>query len=288
MRWVKISLILIWLVLLIDYWRPFLLRLELAQINTKMNNVCVNLLDNQIVKRKEIKFYVYYNPIWLATRGLRSAAEYDKQVYFGPLATRRTDFEVLVAHEIGHIENGSNSQYDADLFALRLLSNQKRNLVINALEAAGRSEVHILRLLLEFDTKYNHGMFGAGFGISVVPLGLSNPYFLRICKEIEAESYSKSRPSIEFVLDARLQEMAFSKWENGKLVISFHPFVLAWDEALLKVLAAHEIGHVALNTSDQLSADMFAANIVGKEIVKKVLLDLGLSNDHPRIIALSK
>jgi hypothetical protein len=131
------------------------------------------------------------------------------------------------------------------------------------------------------------------FEVNVLPnvldLGRVDEGALLICKEIEKKYSSGKQFNIGFYLKADIEDMAKFTFKDGKWLVYFHPLALTKGSIAFKVLAAHEIGHIILNTSDEIKADSFAVKVVGsKEIVKKTWIDLDMSPDNPRILALSK
>ncbi len=299
---VVISVVLVVLAtLLADLSNPFL-RVNLSSINNNAYDICANLVKNPLVHNKNIKFYISCNPwVWLAATGLEGGGELNKQVYFGPLAAKRADFEILAAHEIGHVERGE-SQYEANLFALRLVGNQKRELFIGRLKWVGNSDKYINEVLQEFDAYYNKeqtdrltvGAIKTNANSPKGPILLrkADPTAYQVCIEIIKRAPFLVEPEVEFFVEPDLTQKAVAIVNKaGPSWVYFHPLSLALERRDFEALVAHELGHIDCRCGDeeteyQIRADRFATRIVGKNSVRNLLLKHGLLPEDPRLLAL--
>lgn len=121
-----------------------------------------------------------------------------------------------------------------------------------------------------------------------------NPAAGKLCQNIARHpSYTKGRVTFKVDVTGEVTDwaMAIRRWTriplNGvvlNLATLHHPY--------LDVIVAHELGHLETGSDDQITADAFAAGIVGAERVSAVLSSINLhpceQNRLPAIAALCR
>lgn len=70
-------------------------------------------------------------------------------------------------------------------------------------------------------------------------------------------------------------------------MIVFNPTVIK--SGCIEMAAAHELGHIDLETTDELAVDKFSADVLGsKKAVRDCLIKAGEPSNSPRILALGE
>ena len=272
-------------------------RTNLTDYDKEIDEDCRQLLSHPLITQKNVTFYINRNPLALAMFGEDNAwvSPLINGINFSPelVSKHRRFVRALAAHELGHRElghrsNGNAHQFEADLFALKLLGYDQINYFFEGLDAIGAERAETFRgpltvayknFLWTQKPKFEH---------------ISQSHY-RICKRLEAHPLF-TRKGTEFLLgkDASVVGSFVINNSQGNIENEVYVELETLDSPLFEIYVAHELGHIQHNTPDHIVADGFAIRITSKEKVLAWLQsylnrnDVDRKNIRQRIQAIKK
>lgn len=123
LRVIVISTLSIWgIVILMLHFQPF--PKELKYVNPAAHKTGDRLLSNCLVTKKDVKIYVGHKTI-MDMYVIAYASTMSNAIYLSPRILDDKYFDVILAHEIGHLEKNTESQDEANLFAAKLVGKER-------------------------------------------------------------------------------------------------------------------------------------------------------------------
>lgn len=115
--------------------RPQLFSRKLYDVNPEKYQLAEALTKNPLFTKGRVEFWVRYG----FSAGASVSGFYPNDVFVAPSYLDHPYLDVVLAHELGHIEHGvfSSSELDADLFAVKLRGKDR---VLAAMLMDGISE----------------------------------------------------------------------------------------------------------------------------------------------------
>ena len=250
-------------------------RTDLATYDKAADEDCRQLLNHPLITKKSVAFYVNRNPLALAIFGKENAWVFPfiNGVNFSPelVSKNRRSIKAVAAHELGHIQlghselrhknNRDDKEFEAHLFALKLLGYDQINYFFEMLDAVGveysdarRSSLKATykNFLWTQKPKFEH---------------ISQSHY-RICKKLEAHPLF-TKKGTEFLLgkDARVVGSFVINDSQGNIENKVYVELETLDNHHFEIYIAHELGHIQHNTPNHIVADEFAIRITSKEKV---------------------
>ena len=118
---IRILCVFIVFIALLVYVMPF--AKELQDVDAEAYAIAKDLISNKLVINKNVKIYVGHTPLmWLYAAGF--AEPIRARVYLRRDLLESTWLDIVIAHELGHIEV-SHRQEEADIFAAKLVGKYR-------------------------------------------------------------------------------------------------------------------------------------------------------------------
>ena len=121
-KFVYVLLVLILCVVFIFTFQP--LSQELKYDNQRANKIAEKLINHCLITKKDVKVYVGHS-VLMDTYSLAYATPFTDTVYVSHRLLKHKYLDVILAHELGHIEYNTGNQDKADLFAAKLVGRER-------------------------------------------------------------------------------------------------------------------------------------------------------------------